>query len=89
MDMTDQRVQLREGDVLLLYTDGLVNVRCQGRTTMSTIRLCSHLRQYQHLPAQELAQTLLADTIDNCEPTDDITMLLVKRENGEEDARHD
>ncbi|MHB9026580.1 MAG: PP2C family protein-serine/threonine phosphatase [Armatimonadota bacterium] len=87
VDLTDQHVQMREGDALVLYTDGLINLRCKGRSAMSSVRLCHTLRRHHQLPAQELVEALLGETLDSCEPTDDITLLLVKRQDGK-DVRH-
>lgn len=78
--LRDRRVWMHEGDVLLLYTDGLVNVHCANGKPINPEELCAHLHQHAHLPAQSLVQSLLHDTIGECEPTDDITMLVAKRQ---------
>jgi serine phosphatase RsbU (regulator of sigma subunit) len=77
--LKDKRIWLREGDVLLLYTDGLVNVRCGERRAVNSRSLCGHVNAHRHLPAQELVQAVLEDTVAGCEPTDDITALILKR----------
>lgn len=83
--LQDKRVNMCMDDVLLLYTDGLVNVRCGGRRPVNSRRLCGVIREFSELPAQELVQAVLKHTTANCEPTDDITVLVVKR-TGEEGA---
>jgi sigma-B regulation protein RsbU (phosphoserine phosphatase) len=80
IELTDGEATLREGDVLLLYTDGLVNVRCHGRMPENSRRLCSHVRNAMAQPAEQIVQALLHDATEGCEPTDDITVLLLKRE---------
>jgi len=77
--LKDKRVALREDDVLLLYTDGLVNVRCGERLSINSRHLCAQVDAHRHLPAQELAQAVVRETISGCEPTDDITALVLKR----------
>ena len=77
--LTDCTLQMRPGDTLLLYTDGLVNVRCQGRLPVDSRHLCGYLRESAALPAQALAQHLLDRTVEHCDATDDITLLVVKR----------
>lgn len=84
IEITDCQVTMHPNDVLLLYTDGLVNVRCEGRHPVNSRRLCGFIREHADLPAQQLVQELLNHTIQNCEPTDDITLLLAKREAEEE-----
>lgn len=79
VELHDCQVTLQPGDVLLLYTDGLVNVRCKDRRPVSSRRLCGYLHGHADLPAQALVEQLLQDTIADCEPTDDITILLAKR----------
>jgi len=77
--LKDKRVRLRDGDVLLLYTDGLVNMRCGNRRFVNSRHLCGYLTAHRDLPAQELVQAVLQDTMAGCEPTDDITALVLKR----------
>jgi serine phosphatase RsbU (regulator of sigma subunit) len=79
IELSDCEVTMHTGDILLLYTDGLVNVRCAGRRPVSSRRLCGYLREHPDLPAQLLVQRLLQETVADCEPTDDITILLAKR----------
>ncbi|HEX2951940.1 MAG TPA: PP2C family serine/threonine-protein phosphatase, partial [Armatimonadota bacterium] len=40
IELTDCEVTLHPNDVLLLYTDGLVNVRCEDRRPVNPRRLC-------------------------------------------------
>lgn len=80
--LEERQASLHEGDTLLLYTDGLVNVRCADHQTINSRRLCVNMQQFHERTAQEMAQQLLETTIHDCEPTDDITMMLVKRRKG-------
>jgi len=77
--LKDKRVILREGDVMLLYTDGLVNVRCGDRRSINSRHLCGHLNAHREQPAQEIVEAVLRETMEGCEPTDDITALVLKR----------
>ncbi|HEX2950834.1 MAG TPA: SpoIIE family protein phosphatase, partial [Armatimonadota bacterium] len=83
IELTDCEVTLHPNDVLLLYTDGLVNVRCEDRRPVNPRRLCGFIREHGDLPAQNLVQALLDHTVEHCEPTDDITILVAKRETEE------
>ena len=77
--LEDQRVRLREGDVMMLYTDGLVNVRCGEQYEINSRELCGYIDVNRHLPAQDLVLSVLESVVSGCEPTDDITALVVKR----------
>ena len=83
VELYDCEKQFAVDDVLLLYTDGLVNVRCNGKYPVESELLCQTVQKYATLPAQEIAQHVLDHTIQHCEPTDDITMLVIKRINEE------
>jgi len=77
--LMDKRVWLRADDVLLIYTDGLVNVRCGEQHEIDSRQLCAHVNAHRRLSAQDIATAVLAGTVDGCEPTDDITALVIKR----------
>ncbi|MHB9131906.1 MAG: PP2C family protein-serine/threonine phosphatase [Armatimonadota bacterium] len=83
VELSDLSYKLEPGDMLLLYTDGLVNIRCGGKQSISALRLCPPLRRHAQLPTQEIVQHLLDEVVNGCETTDDITILLVKHEGGQ------
>ncbi|HEY3378552.1 MAG TPA: PP2C family protein-serine/threonine phosphatase [Armatimonadota bacterium] len=88
INLSDSTEIMEPGDILLLYTDGLVNVRCGDRHPVHARRLCRSLHQHADLPAQTLIQVLLQETVSNCEPTDDITLLIAKRTGEVEEVAH-
>jgi sigma-B regulation protein RsbU (phosphoserine phosphatase) len=74
------RVTLAKGDVVVLYTDGLVEAR-RGREEYGPERLLRGLEAHAGLPAPELGEKLLSDLGDFLGdeiPTDDVTLIVVK-----------
>ena len=78
--LRDRRIWIQPDDILMLYTDGLVNVRCPGKRPITANRLCTFITKHRHLPAQTMAQSLIHEVTGPCEITDDITLVLAKRE---------
>jgi len=83
--LRDRRLWMQPRDVLLLYTDGLVNINCPDKRPVSGRRLCRFLDEHRSMRAQPLAQELVRETIGVCDTFDDITVVTLKREG---DARH-
>jgi sigma-B regulation protein RsbU (phosphoserine phosphatase) len=77
--LEERRLWLQPDDIMLLYTDGLINVRCEGQREVTSRHLCAFIRQQAELPAQELAHALVEMAIAGCTTTDDITVLIAKR----------
>ena len=80
VELTDGRIQMQPGDLLMLYTDGLVNLRCKTKRPLTALQLCDFLHANPSMPAQQLCDKLYAHVITGCEPTDDITIVLARRE---------
>ena len=76
------RVQLVEGDTLLLYTDGVIeSLSPQGNEQFGYDRLAEIVQQNQALPANELTQKIrqaLNEFTQGNLPADDITMIVCK-----------
>jgi sigma-B regulation protein RsbU (phosphoserine phosphatase) len=76
------RVQLVEGDTLLLYTDGVIEALSpQGNEQFGYDRLAGIVQQNQGLPANELTQKIrqaLNEFTQGNLPADDITMIVCK-----------
>ena len=76
------RVQLVEGDTLLLYTDGVIEALSpQGNEQFGYDRLAEIVQQNQALPANELTQKIrqaLNEFTQGNLPADDITMIVCK-----------
>jgi sigma-B regulation protein RsbU (phosphoserine phosphatase) len=65
-------LQLTPGDLLLLYTDGVVETMSPEEELFGTERLEEHLRRLFHLPARNLIQTLVRD-LNNFSQSDQIS----------------
>ena len=75
----EARVQLEPGDAIVLFTDGLLEARRDGEL-YGERRLDAALAANAHLPAQELADTLLADCkAFGGELGDDCAIVVLKR----------
>jgi len=73
-------VDLAKGDVVVFYTDGLVEAR-RGREEYGPERLLRGLEAHAALAAPELGERLLADLegfLDEAVPADDVTLIVVK-----------
>ncbi len=76
-------MDLRPGDVLLLYTDGAVEALNFADEQFGNTRLVDSLRRHCELSAQHVAQNLLWDIRrfrGLADRTDDLTMVVVKTE---------
>jgi signal transduction histidine kinase/serine phosphatase RsbU (regulator of sigma subunit) len=72
---------LSAGDVLLLFSDGLVEAESKAGQPYGTRRLRRTLEQHRGLPAEKLVDTLLHSVMEYCErpaPEDDITAVVVR-----------
>jgi serine phosphatase RsbU (regulator of sigma subunit) len=67
-----------EGDILLLHTDGLTEHSRAGDDYFPG-RLEQTLRDVKHLPASDIYETITADVLAFSEPSDDISLVVVKR----------
>jgi sigma-B regulation protein RsbU (phosphoserine phosphatase) len=75
--------QLDPGDLLLLYTDGIVEARRGDGEVFGSARLEATLAQYHHRKAEELAKLLIDQVVSftaGAPAHDDMTCLVVKRE---------
>lgn len=68
-------------DLLLLYTDGLVEARNSSNTQFGTERIGQHLRREATSAAEVLAKSLLDSAVDHAsgQLNDDLTVLAVRR----------
>lgn len=82
VSLQDRRVTIQPDDVLFLYTDGLVNMRCEGRPRMEYQHLCQMIGEFQTLPTEELVRQVVSKMMGACESTDDVTALALKRLGG-------
>jgi len=84
------RRQLHAGDVLLLYTDGLIEAEGQNREIFSQERLAAVVQKHAALPSREMLSTLLAEIRQfsgQHEFTDDVCLIGVEVKQLEPDRR--
>jgi phosphoserine phosphatase RsbU/P len=80
---SSQRVVLREGDLLVVYTDGLTEAANAGDDEYGTDRLLSLLGHCRGEGPRDLVAKCLADVVaflDGREPGDDLTILALGRQ---------
>jgi serine phosphatase RsbU (regulator of sigma subunit) len=82
VELTDERLDFAPGDVLFMYTDGLVDARCPGQARSGMARVSRSIRQQMEQPIAVIVQQVLDELIGGCELTDDVTVLAVKRREG-------
>jgi sigma-B regulation protein RsbU (phosphoserine phosphatase) len=73
--------QLQPGDVLVLFTDGVIEAASEAGEEYGSERLAAAARARRHLPAADLQAALLADIRGFCgrdEFADDLTLMIVK-----------
>ena len=68
---------LGAGDILVLYTDGLSE---HGNDRYFPQGVEDRLREVKGLPARGIYEAILADLLAYCPPSDDITVVIVKRQ---------
>lgn len=75
-----QRVTLRQGDVLALYTDGVVESFDGSGNEFGEQRLVDSLRRHRHLPSHSLANAIVDEVrrFSPHEQHDDITLIIAK-----------
>lgn len=76
------RVDLRQGDVLILYTDGAVEAENPAGEQYSAERLSKTVSLHLHQSASQLVETIYASVIQFRETTslaDDLTLVLLKK----------
>jgi phosphoserine phosphatase RsbU/P len=79
---TEGQVGLKPGDILCLYTDGIVESRKEERDEYGDERLADRLGELADLPAQAIRDKIFEDVFafSGCsEAGDDMTVVIVKR----------
>jgi sigma-B regulation protein RsbU (phosphoserine phosphatase) len=81
VDYEEATVELRAGDILLAFTDGVPEAHYPGNEEFGDERLQQLLRQAAHLPAEAICARISAemkDWIRDAEQYDDLTFVLMK-----------
>lgn len=82
IELVESEVCFEAGDVLLMYTDGVIDALNAEDEVFGMERLTEMLVENRHLPAQELVDTIVGSVRDFCaegEAFDDITLVAVKK----------
>jgi len=80
--ITEYKLYLKEGDGVVLYTDGITEAVNEENQQFGIERLCEVIRTHWKLSAEEIQQAVL-DTlysyIGTCQLQDDVTLLVIKQ----------
>ena len=79
------RTELRPGDLLFLYTDGVTEAQNSAEEEFGDTRLEATLRAHRELPVGEIVLAVLAAVRTHeagVAASDDVTILALKREDG-------
>lgn len=74
---SEARVEMREGDKLILYTDGLADARAPD-VVLSELDIAALIEEGRDLEGQELAQFLESRATDGGDARDDIAILVLE-----------
>ncbi len=77
----NESIKLKKGDLLFIYTDGITEAMNSNREEFGEYRLLDMIKQYHHLPAQEMSDKVLEvinEFTAGYPQSDDITYVVVK-----------
>lgn len=75
-------VELKMGDIIVLYTDGITEARNLEKSQYGLERLCKVVSENWHKQAEEIKETVICDVrtfMGNQKQFDDITLLILKQ----------
>jgi PAS domain S-box-containing protein len=77
---TSNALQLEDGDVVLMLTDGVVEAECEGCPPFGHERALDILREHRDKPAAEIVDTLHKTVASYCDANcqDDVTSIVIK-----------
>lgn len=79
-EFNEKRFNLQKGDVLLLYTDGLIEAKNKQNKQYDMVRLTSRLQKWASLPIDEIKENLIDDVFNYMyKQDDDVTIILLRR----------
>ena len=77
----DSELRLEPDDLLVLYTDGLIEARNPSREMFGIERLCGELATAAERPTDELCSRIMSQVLSWCaRPDDDISLVLIRFE---------
>jgi sigma-B regulation protein RsbU (phosphoserine phosphatase) len=78
----DFRFRMESGDILLLYTDGLIESEAKDGDEFGSDRLCEAVKKYCALSSEDLVSTIRSDVAEfsaGMAQTDDITLIAIEK----------
>jgi len=80
LSIDQHEVRLKNGDILVLLSDGVTDIRNSQGNYFGLVRLRRIIRKYAHLSAQELAEEIFSHTMNFSagELSDDFTIVVIK-----------
>jgi sigma-B regulation protein RsbU (phosphoserine phosphatase) len=81
--LEEDRIELRKGDALVFYTDGITEAMNQQSDLFGETRLSGLLTEHGHLDAADLRERILREIeafVGQADQHDDMTMILIKVE---------
>ena len=82
VQLEEHPVDLKPGDVLVLYTDGFTEALNQQEEMFGLERMIEEIQRHRHEPAQQLMQSLLDAVnrfVGDAPQADDLTLLVIRR----------
>jgi sigma-B regulation protein RsbU (phosphoserine phosphatase) len=79
----EKTVFLEKGDILLLYTDGIIEAQNEAEELFGTDQLCSLLATHREKPPEDIIDTVLQEVAQFAGAEgvqDDISMVIMKVE---------
>lgn len=83
LQLAPRALEVQHGDVLLLYTDGIIEQMNPAKEQWGVERLKAALRRHHHLPLEELCARIMHSSADfrkNNAAHDDMTLVAIRRE---------
>jgi len=79
----EEKIKLKQGDLVVLYTDGITEAVNEKGEMFGLKRLCTFINQYRNLPVKEIKNKIfdkIEDFTEGVEQSDDITLVMVRIE---------
>ncbi len=80
--ISEQSVKMEEGDILIFYTDGMVEAVNREHELFGEERLYELVKRYHDLPSQQMVEKIeehLAEFVNGTDQYDDMTIIVVKK----------
>lgn len=80
--ISEQSVKMEEGDILIFYTDGMVEAVNKENELFGEERLYALIKKYHDLPSRQMVEKIeehLAEFVNGTDQYDDMTIIIVKK----------